>query len=95
MVHERLTLTGDVLDRNLLSQVLDRLNEHRVGFRLPKFDDGGRVGKLSHRELPQAEAHPMLVQPVEHLAQEVPIQDIARKSQPLMNHGESLARGRT
>lgn len=40
MVHERLTLTGDVLDRNLLSGVLDRLNDHRVGFRLRRFAVG-------------------------------------------------------
>lgn len=43
MVTERLTLVGDLLDRKLLSQVLDVLNFHGVEFRTKKF----RIGELA------------------------------------------------
>ncbi len=43
MVTERLSLSGDLLDNNSLSKVLDLLNVHGVGFRIRKF----RVGEFS------------------------------------------------
>ncbi len=43
MVSERLSLTGDLLDKNTLSKVLDVLNFHGVSFRIRKF----RVGEFT------------------------------------------------
>jgi len=43
MVTERLSLSGDLLDSNSLSKVLDLLNHHGVGFQIRKF----RVGEFS------------------------------------------------
>ncbi|MDX2065553.1 MAG: TIGR00300 family protein [Fimbriimonadaceae bacterium] len=40
MVTETLSLEGDLLDRNLLAQLLDRLNAHAVTFTLSKFHVG-------------------------------------------------------
>ena len=43
MVTERLSLSGDLLDSNSLSKVLDLLNLHGIGFQIRKF----RVGEYS------------------------------------------------
>jgi lysine-ketoglutarate reductase/saccharopine dehydrogenase-like protein (TIGR00300 family) len=40
MVTETLSLEGDLLDRNLLAQLLDRLNAHAVTFQLSRFHVG-------------------------------------------------------
>jgi lysine-ketoglutarate reductase/saccharopine dehydrogenase-like protein (TIGR00300 family) len=40
MVTERVTLSGDLLDKNILSQVLDVLNVHNVTFRIRRFTIG-------------------------------------------------------
>ncbi|HEY0866331.1 MAG TPA: hypothetical protein VGE01_03075, partial [Fimbriimonas sp.] len=44
MVTEKLTLAGDLLDKNLLGKVLDLLNQHGVGFRIRRF----RVGEFAN-----------------------------------------------
>jgi lysine-ketoglutarate reductase/saccharopine dehydrogenase-like protein (TIGR00300 family) len=44
VVTEKLSLSGDLLDRNLLGKVLDILNQHGVGFRIRRF----RVGEFSN-----------------------------------------------
>jgi lysine-ketoglutarate reductase/saccharopine dehydrogenase-like protein (TIGR00300 family) len=43
MVTERLSLSGDLLDKNILARVLDILNQHEVRFRIRRF----RVGEIS------------------------------------------------
>lgn len=40
MVTERLSLTGDLLDKNTLSKLLDVLNEHGVKFKIRRFHVG-------------------------------------------------------
>jgi lysine-ketoglutarate reductase/saccharopine dehydrogenase-like protein (TIGR00300 family) len=41
---EKISLTGDLLDKNVLAKVLDVLNEHHVSFRIRQF----RVGEFSN-----------------------------------------------
>lgn len=43
MVTEKLALTGDLLDKNTLGNVLDELNRHGVRFKIRRF----RVGEFS------------------------------------------------
>jgi lysine-ketoglutarate reductase/saccharopine dehydrogenase-like protein (TIGR00300 family) len=43
VVTERLSLSGDLLDKNLLGKVLDILNRHEVAFKVRRF----RVGEIS------------------------------------------------
>jgi lysine-ketoglutarate reductase/saccharopine dehydrogenase-like protein (TIGR00300 family) len=40
MITERLSLSGDLLDRNILGQVLDVLNEHGILFKIRRFTIG-------------------------------------------------------
>lgn len=51
MVTERLSLEGDLLDKNLLSQVLDVLNRHQVAFRIKRFSVGEHADSPSIIEL--------------------------------------------
>ncbi len=51
MVTERLSLSGDLLDKNLLAKVLDVLNQHDVKFKVRKFRVGEFTGVASLVEL--------------------------------------------
>src|SRR5687767_2154385 len=51
MITERISLSGDLLDKNILGQVLDLLNENQVQFRIRRFTIGEISSKPSLVEI--------------------------------------------